>query len=139
MSELPNLVRDLLSERVATFEQLEILLLLRTHPGRTWTARELAREVKLHEEAVVEALAALVNGTLVRRQEGSGKPLFSYLPTSSELERACDALAEAYEQQRLDVMNFMSTKAIERVRGAAARRLADAFRFRSSDKGTKDG
>jgi hypothetical protein len=43
-------------------------------------------------------------------------------------------LERAYSEQRLAIIQAMSANAFERVRGAAAQRLADAFRLEKSKK-----
>jgi len=115
-----------LRENVVGFEQLETLLFLARSERRAWTSQELATALKLPPAALRAAMTDLVRtGQVVEFGTGES-PSFRYGP-SRDFEQRVEDLRRAYDEQRVVILQMMSTNAIERLRSAAARRLADAF------------
>ncbi|HVU05902.1 MAG TPA: hypothetical protein VHE30_29335 [Polyangiaceae bacterium] len=130
MSRIPDDVQEFLRARIKSYEELEALVLLSHAPERRWTAAALSSALDIRLEDAREALVALRQRGLVEARGDS----YSYL--ASPLDETVERLAVAYADNRLGIMNQMSANAIERVRSATARALADAFVLR---RGKKDG
>lgn len=130
MSELSPELRAFLRDCISSYEELEALLLLARSSDRSWSAAELAGELKVPEDGVAmatERLAA-IDGLLGLEQQAAVLR-FRYTPNRDSLRQVVAELEEAYRDQRLRIVQLMSANALERVRGAAARRLAEGFRI----------
>jgi hypothetical protein len=131
---MPESVRELIGRSIHSIEALEVLLLLRAPVTRSWTAEQLARDLRLPESMVVTALQALVVHQLAL-QIGEQSPLrYQYRLQGQESEKTIDELAEIYAQNRVEVLMQISSNAIDRVRKAALRAFSDAFRLSGRKK-----
>lgn len=128
-------LRVFLRDHVSSFEELEALLFFMRAPRRAWSSDELAAAINLQEDLVRSALAALVaaNGILERTSQPGNDQVFRYSPPP-ELSPLLSKLERAYNEQRLRIVQIMSSNAMARVRSSAARQLAEAFRLDRSKK-----
>lgn len=138
----PGLTRDeleelrvFLSEHVSGFEELEVLLFFVRVPRQAWSLTEVAGALNLSAELVEAALGQLTTAgaPITASTDPKTGTTFRYAP-SVQTERLLEGLPRAYEEQRLAVLQIMSSNAMDRVRSMAARRLADAFRLDRSKK-----
>jgi hypothetical protein len=125
-------IRALLGECVDSFEQLELLVLLRRERG-AWSAERAAAAIGATEDVAADALRVLAARRLVAAGQG-GEPVWRYAPAEPRLDEAAAAIERSYADNRLDVVKWMSENAIARVRDAAARAFADAFLLRKEKK-----
>lgn len=125
-----------LSDHVSGFEELEVLLFFVRAPRRAWKLVDVADALNLPTEVLETALSQLATaGTPIAATTDATTAATTYRYTpDGPAERLLQALARAYEEQRLTVLQIMSANAMERVRSMAARRLADAFRLDRSKK-----
>jgi hypothetical protein len=99
---------------------LDVLLLVRRSPARTWSAGELVGELRASDTVVLGVLDGLQRDGLVARDE-DGR--FHFAPVADLLEELTVALAEAYAERPVAVINaIVSTD-------ANLQTLADAFRL----------
>jgi hypothetical protein len=124
------LLQGFLHDSISSYEELEALLLLARDGDRSWTDSELADSLKVQVDGMTLALQELaaVEG-LLEVEDQAGQRRFRYAPKSKHLRQAVEELAVAYAEQRLAIVQLMSANALSRVRGAAMRRLANAFRI----------
>jgi hypothetical protein len=134
---LPVDVRTFLEERIESYEQLAILLFLRARVKQSWAVTSLASELRLPEAIAEEALRFLCGRKLVGSMESADGPRFIYSPGSADLADVIERLANAYDDNLLDIMRLMTNNAIERLRANALSTFADAFLLRRSED--KDG
>ena len=99
---------------------LDVLLLLRRPPAHSWSARELVGELRASDAAVLGVLDGLQRDGLVARGE-DGR--FRFAPAAETLEELTAALAEAYAERPLAVINAIVAT------DAKLQTLADAFRL----------
>jgi hypothetical protein len=131
----PDLValRAFLFAHVESYEQLTALLVLyRAAEAKTvdFVASELKIDVS-DARLVLERLAASKLVTL----EKKGRDLFCrYSPASQDLALRVQALAAAYEDNQVRLVELMTANAIDRMRTNALRAFADGFRWRGSKK-----
>jgi hypothetical protein len=121
-----------LLEHVASYEELDVLLLLARNAGAAWTVRSVAEALGPATDdsrAALEALAA--HGLLAIGPEPA---TFRYAPPNDEVARAVELLETTYREQRATVAMMMSTNALERVRSSAIRTFAEAFRLKGPKK-----
>ena len=131
--DLPEDVRALLNEHIETYEQLEVLLLLRRERYEEWTLEALATRLHLREELIGSALEGLKAGGLVVTTRATPAPCFAYRPASSGLDAAAGRLEREYAERPIRIIQLMSANAIERVRTAALHTFADAFVLKKKD------
>jgi hypothetical protein len=99
---------------------LDVLLLVRRDPPRSWSAGELVGELRASDAVVLGVLAAFQRDGLVARSE-DGR--FRFAPAAELLEELTDALAQAYAERPVAVINaIVSTD-------TKLQDLADAFRL----------
>jgi len=130
--DLPEDVRALLTEHIESYEQLEVLLLLRRERYEEWTVEGLAARLHVREELIRSALDGLKAGGLVAISTAPA-PRFAYRPTSSGLDAAAGRLDREYAERPIRIIQLMSANAIERVRTAALHTFADAFVLKKKD------
>lgn len=120
---LPNSVQHFLSQYIRSLEQLEVLLLLRSSPNRSWTSVEVYEIVRSSRSSVEERLENFVLLGFLAKNDGS-PPTFRYAPKEN-LGAAVDETASAYQTWRLRVIEAIFTPPVD-----AAQRFADAFKVR---------
>jgi hypothetical protein len=126
-SELPEDVQRLLREQIESYEQLELLLLLRRERDGPWTEEILTARLGISTSLVLSALAELqAAGFVEERAHGSAKR-YAYRVQSDNVEATVARLEQTYREYPIQVVKLMSANAIERVRTAALRTFADAF------------
>ncbi|MGH8181565.1 MAG: hypothetical protein ACRETR_11390 [Steroidobacteraceae bacterium] len=132
-ADLPEDVRALLNEHIESYEQLEVLLLLRRERYEEWTVAGLAARLRVREELAGSALEGLKAAGLVVATSAAPAPRFAYRPTSSDLDVAAGRLDREYAERPIRIIQLMSANAIERVRTAALHTFADAFVLKKKD------
>lgn len=132
-SDLPEDVHALLHEHIESYEQLEMLLLLRRERYEQWTGEALAARLRVRAELIDTALAGLEAGGLIEAVRGS-PPRFAYRPASPGLDAAVGRLERAYAERPILVIQLMSANAIDRLRTAALHTFADAFVLKRKDR-----
>lgn len=120
---LPASVQTLIAGSVHSAAALELLLLLHRSPDTYWTATAAAATLGATEERIEAALDSFQRHGLCEKARQT--LAFRYAPANAHDGRTVDALASAYEHQRvavLDAVYAASTGAIEA--------FAEAFRIR---------
>jgi len=130
--ESPANVVKLLYDCIESYEQLEILLLLRTESPAWRSSIGIASQLNLTAELVAEALTALEPRGLIKT-EGE-PPRWAYAPDTPEIAATVERLASSYKLNRFEIVRLMSGNAIKRMRTQALHAFADAFVIRK-DKG----
>jgi predicted transcriptional regulator len=134
ISDLSAGLAVFLRECISSYEEVETLLLLARSPARSWSADEVAQSLNLTVESVDAALARLIEvGSLIEAIVTSPTQ-YRYAPGREALREAVSELDHAFAEQRLAVVQVMNQNALDRVRGSAARRLAQAFRVNGRRK-----
>jgi DNA-binding MarR family transcriptional regulator len=128
---LSEFLQAFLHDSISSYEELETLLLLVREHHRGWSDGELAAALGIRVEDATRAVDQLtsVAGLLEVTREPDQRRI-QYAPKSKMMRQVVEELAVANVEQRLAIVQLMSANALERVRGAAVRRLANAFRIR---------
>lgn len=104
---------------------LELMLYMREHPERKWTADELVTQLRGSPVIVDVSLQSLISGGMAAAdQEGR----FYYHPNSPAADRLAAAAAELYSLRPDAVRRAMLADSSEKFQA-----LADAFRLRRGD------
>jgi len=120
---LPTSVQQFLSKYIRSLEQLEVLLLLRNSPNRSWTSAEVYEVVRSSRSSVEERLESFVQLGFLAKENGP-PATFRYAPTEN-LGAAVDETAGAYQKWRVRVIEAIFTPVVD-----PAQRFADAFKVR---------
>jgi hypothetical protein len=75
---------------------LELLMLLKSEPGRAWTRQELVEKLRGSDPIVVQGVGALLAGGLVATEEGG---TVRYAPASPEIERLVEETVRQYAKR----------------------------------------
>lgn len=124
---IPPDVKQFLADHIRSVEQLEILLLLRQQPDRTWPIAELAQAMYGPEDSAARQLGRLVASGLVARDGEAAT--FRYAPLSPNLAATIDRLAHTYSERRVAVLTSLAEGPMENVHAFSA-----AFRLRKEDR-----
>jgi hypothetical protein len=119
--QIPNVVRQLVAERLDSIPELEAVLLLRESGARAWTPEDAGRRLYVSTTVAAHVLAGL-------RERGffaSDGNEYRYEPESPALAAAVDALAAAYRAHLVAVTHLIHSKP-----GRNVRDFAEAFRLR---------
>jgi hypothetical protein len=111
-------------ERIATYEQLEILVRL----AESQTAADvtsLASGLRLAPESALEALEALVSAALVVKLGREG--VYEYAPRRPELDTVTKQLVALYRANRFGVVKAMTDNSLQRLRGSTLHTFAECF------------
>jgi hypothetical protein len=122
---LPDNVHRFLYHHVASVEQLEVLLLARRSPGRSWSAEDMARELYSHHTSIAGRFQALLAAGLLRE---TGAGFFQYAPRSTELDATVAQVEEMYRERRVAVISAIASRSVENVKA-----FSDAFRIRKKE------
>lgn len=124
-----------LCDYIDSYEALDVLLLLRRE-RTAWTAEALCTRLRTRAPLIDDALATLVRAQLVNAAVQDMPPSYTYADENLARDAIVDALESAYRDEPTQIMQLMSTNAIERLRTSAIRGFADAFIVRKErDRG----
>jgi predicted ArsR family transcriptional regulator len=127
---LPPRVQRFIELHIDSVEKLEVLLLLRNQPARTWTAASVAQELRIMEASATGRMEDLCARGLLAC-EGGTPATYRFAPASSEDAQAVTELASTYAQRRVSVITFIFSRPTDRLKS-----FANAFRLK---KGPGDG
>lgn len=122
----------LLRSSVRSVWALELLLLLRRDPERSWSAEALIRELRGSAVVVEEALASLTAAGLVIDSGGGGSSgsggVYGYRPAAPVLDQWVQEIVDAYALRPSAVI-----RQIFSAPGSKVQIFADSFRFRNPE------
>jgi predicted transcriptional regulator len=132
---IPEEVRTFLRDYIDSYEGLEVLLLLR-RVRTAWTTEALCARLKTSATLIDRTLATLVRARLVNSANQNVPTSYTYAEEDETRDAILCALDRAYREEPIEVIQLMSTNAIERLRTGAIRAFADAFILRKDkDRG----
>ena len=123
--------KEFLDRHIEVVEDLELLLLLRSHPEKEWDAVESANHIGLEPLATSARLLHLNRQGLVHHPEKAGRlARFSLGKLPQALELGLSELALAFSKSRMEVVNHIVTRQRKQFGS-----FADAFRLRDPKDG----
>jgi len=125
---LPIEVAKFIDTYINSVEQLEILLLLRSASTADWSARRVSDALRTNESSAAVRLADLAAHRILV-VTGAAPVLYRYAPNPSSLDHIISALAAAYVDYRVRIIEAIFSKPNEYVRV-----YANAFRVRKDDR-----
>jgi hypothetical protein len=121
--DFPPDIKQFIADNIDSIAQLELLLLLRSQPAKSWTADEAASALYAAPDVIALQLADLQSKHLLAA--GSQESSVAYRPQTGELAHLVDRLAELYRDRRVAVVSAVYSKPVDKIRS-----FADAFRLR---------
>lgn len=129
MAELSDDVSAFLRAHITSVMQLEVLLRLRDRPSDAVDPTQLSRDLGGSVDAAIACLLDLEKSGLVERSDDPGELCFRYAPREPSLDRAADAVAEAYSRRKVAVVTAIFTEPADDLRS-----FSDAFRIRKDKR-----
>lgn len=124
-SNLSSGLQSLLKERLASFEQIEIVLLLRSDPARAWSAPEVASTLVMPPEGAAMRLFLLASSGLIAF-EPTGVPRYRYSTADPATDALLTELADSYPASRDAIAALIGSRPpIDPIRS-----FADAFKLK---------
>ena len=124
MSEDPDLLA-FVRQHVRSVWALELLLLLRREPERSWAAPELVRELRASHGLVADNLGGFERAGLATHDADQRH---RYCPATPLLDALCARLEDAYRARPVTIVNLIAAP------DDPIQSFADAFKFRGRDK-----
>ena len=121
---IPEDVRRFIVENINSVEQLEVLLLLKHHPGREWDAEAVSQALYSTPPAVLMRLTDLRDRGFLAEFPGPA-PRFRYAPSRPGLDKLVEQLVQVYRNMRVSVITLIYSQPNSHVQA-----FADAFRLR---------
>ncbi|WP_242345286.1 hypothetical protein [Anaeromyxobacter terrae] len=118
---------------VDSYEQLEVLLLLRREAAGPFTAARVAEALRLPLASAERSLDELAGRGLLSAT-GRSERSYRYAPADPATADVVGRLARAYAERRVAVIDLMSANAMSRIRRSALRTFAEAFRLRGAKR-----
>lgn len=113
-----------LQQRLASIEQIEIVLLLMGDASRAWTAPEVASALGMPPEAAAMRLFLLASSGLIAF-EAAGVPRYRYVASDADTDALLRELAEVYAENRPAVAAVVGAPPPDPIRS-----FADAFKVK---------
>ena len=115
-------VHAFIAESISSVEMLEVLLLLHRAPDTYWGVPAISHQLGLKKELVRTATQRLAEHHLVATSHTTDAYRFE---ADEGRTATTDALADAYRDQRIQVINTIYSENLRRLRA-----FSDAFRIR---------
>jgi hypothetical protein len=123
-AELPAVVLAFIRRHIGSLEQLEVLTVMMKSPERWWDAAEVAALLGLNLAVARTALERLASGNLLAITLTTDVH-YRFQPGTQELREAADRFADAWRDQRGEIVGIVTDR-----QRRAIRDFADAFRIR---------
>lgn len=117
-------LRAFLQERLASFEQIEIVVLLFGDPARSWTAPEVAAALGMAPEPAAMRLFLLASSGLIAF-EPTGVPRYRYVAADEPTAALVGELAGVYRSNRAAIAALTGAPPADPIRS-----FADAFKLK---------
>jgi hypothetical protein len=119
---IPAELRQFIAEHVHSIEQLEILILLGENSTKAWSVSEVFRQIQSSEKSVLNCLEEFRRAGLAN---SNGAGLYNFLARDGPLAGTVPALAKAYRERRVSIIECIYEKPRNPIQN-----FADAFRLR---------
>ena len=117
-----------IGQYITSLEELEILLLLRKEPNRSWTAEQVFKVTQTNVVSVADRLKNLASSGFLAAED-SFSAAFRFRPKTPELAERATELERAYTLSKYKVV-----EAIFSAPKGQAQHFADSFKFKRGDK-----
>jgi len=116
-----DVVFNFAGSSIASIWALELLLVLKGPPARSWTGEELIKHLRGSQSAIAEALFQLQSGGLIAEDEGA----YYYRPSSPEQNELVCELERLYRAKPVALISAIANAPTRKLQI-----LSDAFRIK---------
>jgi hypothetical protein len=111
ISSLSTEVRAFIDKNISCYEDLQILLLLHSHPEREWDAVDVADQLRIEPFAASGYLMGLFERGLLEHPVQRGTfHSFQYTPYPDIKDKQVSELAAAFESTRLEIVDYITKR-----------------------------
>jgi predicted transcriptional regulator len=127
MSEgIPDSIKQFLARYIRSVEHIEILLLLRNQPDRTWTVLQVYEVIRSSQSSIEKGLERFAaHGFLAEEKESQAT--YRYAPRTEELSAALEQIEANYRVSRVRMIEAIFAAEVD-----PAQEFADAFKLRKN-------
>ena len=122
--QLSETLERFIRERLPSLEQIEIVLLLRRDPSKSWSAPEVSQQLATPPESTAMRLFLLASNGILSF-EGSGVPRYRYEASDAATDTLIAELLQAYDEKRDALFDIVGTPQRDPIRS-----FADAFKLK---------
>jgi hypothetical protein len=108
MAGVSEQLKAFLQQRLSSLDQIEVVMLLRADPARSWTAPEVAEALGTAPESAAMRLFLLASGGLIAF-EPSTIPRYRYTAADAALNATLQELSEVLATNREDVLAALNS------------------------------
>lgn len=121
-NEIPEGLRDFMKKYINSVSLLEVLLMLKRDPSRSWTAQDISNEMRTNPSYAAAQLGELIALKLVIPSTREDAYCFD---AQSPHSAVIDELEELYSNRRPTIINFIYAPPIDSIRD-----FANAFKIK---------
>ncbi|MNL02897.1 hypothetical protein D3C87_1234180 [compost metagenome] len=121
-NEIPEGLRDFMKKYINSVSLLEVLLMLKRDPTRSWTAQDISNEMRTNPSYASAQLGELIALKLV--VPSTREDAYSF-DAQSPHSAVIDELEELYSNRRPTIINFIYAPPIDSIRD-----FANAFKIK---------
>ena len=125
MSAISERVRNFIFEFVDSAELLEVLLLLRSEPAKSWSIQALSESLRSNPDSIEKRIVFLAELRILTKLD-SNPQAYRYSPDNLEHSEIIDEIASIYQIQRHRIYEIIFSPL------KTGRDFADAFRIKNS-------
>ena len=126
-SDLADVVTRDVDSFIDNLDSLEVVMLLYREQARTWTADQVAVQLKISFRVARRELDRM-RGRGIARMDGED-PGFQFDLSDADKAAAVARIATAYGSRRIELINYVASQTLKRIQS-----IADAFRV-NKDRG----
>ena len=127
--DLPTALEHFVLQKLRSLDHLDALVAMYREPTKWWTGEMLAQSVGTSVGAAERLLDDLCSASLLKVRITSAL-MYQYSPASEEMERLVVDLVDALRHARVRIYTLITSRS-----SRALHEFADAFRFRSRERG----
>lgn len=126
--DLPSTLVDFVHGSVDSVEQVLVLLTMQAQPNRSWTVRELTKELRSVESSIERRLLDLYQKNVLH-PPAKGVSTHNFHPSSDKIASAILELAKIYREKPSRLIELIYSKPPQAIQA-----FADAFKFRKDEE-----
>ena len=125
-TRVPKEIREFVGRFLPSVEHLEIFITLQRNTTKSWSAPDIAAELRIQESTAADVLEQLASNNFLDVKI-SNEILYRFNPATAALEEAAARCAEFYVRERIAMINAVTAAPL-----TPLREFAEAFRIKKS-------
>jgi hypothetical protein len=109
--KVPKEIREFVARFLPSVEHLETFIVLQRNATRSWSASDMAVELRIQESIAADVLERLASDNFLDVKI-SNEILYRFNPATPALEAAAARCADFYVRERIAMMNTVMTTAL---------------------------